>query len=515
MAVTTEPAWLNKTSGIAARNGTTSHTISFGFTSTSGSFLVVFIYGAVTHAATGWTEQLQPVSSGELSVFTKTSAGDTSIALTHNGSDYPVAWVAYEFPAGATYTAGVGASPTTDTFAALTGLPGTAQVVIAARGRATGASDASASSVWSAPWVEDADLTAPAAATDGTFLTVAHQLNVTATSVTPATTTTYVGTFPADRQHVTVALNVPAIGVAAVSPSGISSAQVFGVPVVSGALTVAPAGISSAEAFGAVQIQNVLTLSPSGIVSAQAFGTPVVTVPIQASPSGVASGQAFGAPAVSGSLTVSPGGIATAQAFGTVSVSSGLTSTVSAISSAEAFGTPTISAALTVSPVGVPSVEAFGTPSVVTSGSVTPAGIPSAQAFGTPVVTIPIGASPTGIPSAEALGAPTVSGLLLLAPSGIASAGAFGTPSVSVTTQAAPVGIGSLESFGAPVVSGALIVILAGIASAETFGVPVAVGGGVVIPFRDIDLQVHSLTGSPFTVGRPTSNPFTVSRGSP
>ena len=58
MAVTTEPPWINKTSGTAARNGTTSHTISFGFTSTTGNLLVVIISGDVTHTVTGWTEQL-------------------------------------------------------------------------------------------------------------------------------------------------------------------------------------------------------------------------------------------------------------------------------------------------------------------------------------------------------------------------------------------------------------------------------------------------------------------------
>lgn len=214
MAVVSEPPWLNQSSGTAARNGSTSHTISFGFTSTSGSLLVFVIFGAVTHTVSGWTEQLQPVNSGELSVFTKTSAGDTSITVTHNGSNYPNTWVAYEFPAGSSYTAGVGDTTSSDTFPSLTGLPGTEQVVIAALGRtAASLSETAASATWSAPWVEDADLFVGFASTDGAALFVAHQINVTATSITPATTPTYTGSWGTpDREKVVFALDVAASG---------------------------------------------------------------------------------------------------------------------------------------------------------------------------------------------------------------------------------------------------------------------------------------------------------------
>lgn len=212
MAVTTEPAWLNKSSGIAARNGTTSHTIPFGWTAGIGTFLVVVVAGAVTHAATGWTERLQPVSSGELSVFTKAGAGESSIVVTHNGGNYPVAWTAYEFPAGTTYTAGTGSSPTSDAFPALTGLPGSAQVVIAARSVVLADSGASGSASWAGTWVEDSDLTTPlASGTDGIFMTTAHQLNVTATSITPSATTELIGGAAPDRQHVVFALNAAVV----------------------------------------------------------------------------------------------------------------------------------------------------------------------------------------------------------------------------------------------------------------------------------------------------------------
>lgn len=212
MAVVTEPAWINMTSGTAARNGTSSHTIPFGWTAATGTFLVVIVNGAVTHTNSGgWTERLQPVVSAELSVFTKAGAGESSITLTHNGSNYPVHWVAYEFPAGTTWTAGTSNSPSGDTFPALTGLPGTEQVVIAARGRAQTSTDSFGSSTWAAPWVEDIDISNGFSSTDGVYLTVGHQLNVTAASITPVATTTYTGgQGVTDRQHVVFALNVAA-----------------------------------------------------------------------------------------------------------------------------------------------------------------------------------------------------------------------------------------------------------------------------------------------------------------
>ena len=211
MATTTEPPWVHVGSGVAARNGTTSHTINFGFTSTSGNLLVVIVFAGVTNAATGWTEQLQPVSSGELSVFTKTSAGDTSITITHNAANYPEAWIAYEFPAGSSYDAGQSDTTSADTPPSITGLPGGAgneRLVITARGRIAGsASETGASTVWGGSMVEDLDSFTAFSSTDGCYLTVAHQINVTTTSLAPTGTPTYVGTWGVgDREKATFSI---------------------------------------------------------------------------------------------------------------------------------------------------------------------------------------------------------------------------------------------------------------------------------------------------------------------
>lgn len=213
MATTTEPPWLHRIAGIAARNGTTSHTITFGFTAATGSLLVLLIGGAVTNTiASGWTERQQPVSSGELSLFEAAGAGQTSVTVTHNGSNYPCAYVLYEFPAGSVYTGSNASTPANDTWPLISGLPGTAQLIIAARLRCATSGGGSAFQDWTAPWVEDCDQAAAASPTDGTYLTVAHALNVTATSITPVSTPTYgTGSFSPDREIVTAAYNVAAL----------------------------------------------------------------------------------------------------------------------------------------------------------------------------------------------------------------------------------------------------------------------------------------------------------------
>lgn len=207
------PPFLNDGRGMAGRNGTASHTIDFGFDSTPGNFLAVVVYGPVTHTATGWAKRLAPVNSGELAVFTKRSTGESSIDVVHNASGFPVDWVAYEFPAGWNWAGGVGTAGFGDEFPQLTGIPATAQVVIAARGRVNGSpAEGGAYSVWDSPWIEDADLLIPddGGTTDGAYLTVGHFDGSPGSTITPAMSTFYSwGT--ADRQHVVFAIDAAGV----------------------------------------------------------------------------------------------------------------------------------------------------------------------------------------------------------------------------------------------------------------------------------------------------------------
>lgn len=263
MAVTSETSWVNQASGTAPRNGTGSHTVSFGFTSKPGNLIVFLCYSAADNAeASGtWTERAQPGGSAELSLFTKTSTGETSITINHNVANHPMLWVAYEFLTGSAYTTATSSSTTSEAFPTLSGLPGMAQVVIAARGRASSSSaDTNASTAWDSPTVEDADLFTPYTSTVGLALTAGHQLNVTAGSVTPSATTTYTGTWAVtDRQRIVAAFDVavPATG----SPTNLFTTQT-------------PASTNVSEGAPGVTVATTVWFSKAGTISGGRFFAP-------------------------------------------------------------------------------------------------------------------------------------------------------------------------------------------------------------------------------------------------
>jgi hypothetical protein len=283
VAVTTEPPWLNKTSGTAARNGTTSHTISFGFTSASGSYLACFIHGAVTNTASGWTKQAGPVATGECALLTKTSTGDSSITVTHNGSNYAVHYVIYEFPAGTTLTGIDSTTGSSDTLVGLTGLPGSEQVGIAAIGRVAIGSETGASATWSGSLVEDGDLFITASGTDGAFFTVGHQINITAASWSPTTSISYTGTWGNNqREKISVAFNVaaastPVTGAAALAVTATLAAGADRVAV-AGAATATTATVA-AGATGARPAQVALAATAALTSGAARTAQPVAALP--------------------------------------------------------------------------------------------------------------------------------------------------------------------------------------------------------------------------------------------
>jgi hypothetical protein len=317
VAVVSEPPWLNFASGTAARNGTTSHTINFGWTSTSGSLLVVIMHGAVTHTVSGWTEQAQPVATGELSLFTKTSAGDSSIAVTHNGSNYPVNYVIYEFPTGSTFTGIDSTTGSDDTMPGLSGLPGTEQVIIGALGRVTVGSETNGSISPSAPWIEDGDLYAAASGTDGSYLAVVRQINVTSASITPTIAPTYSGTWSnGSREKISAAFDVAAAP-AEVAATGVATAvgvataaAVKTVPVVarcvaSVAATVTPAKVSPTVAQSLAAPGGYVTAMHVAVSAGVAVTAPTgATVAVKRLP---VSGVAVAAVTVVG-VAAQPGG---------------------------------------------------------------------------------------------------------------------------------------------------------------------------------------------------------------
>lgn len=208
--------WLNRTAGVAPRNGTTSHTITFAtdgdapFTPTDGRVLLAVTDGPITQVWPGtWTERLSPVNFSELSVATRTVSGDTAVTVTHNNSNRPFIYVFYEFPLGTTWVNGASAANTAKAAAqpTVTGLPGTQVTVMFGLGERMNASTPTPSATWVDPLIEDLDLTTAFATTDGCWLSVAYEDNVVATSA--ATTPTISGGDLTAYERVSFAIDVP------------------------------------------------------------------------------------------------------------------------------------------------------------------------------------------------------------------------------------------------------------------------------------------------------------------
>jgi hypothetical protein len=183
--------WINRSVVQAPRNGTSSHTIAFT-AATAGNLLVLVLEGAVTHTVpTGWTRRNQALNATELSVYTKTAtAGESSFSTTHNGADYPVAAVVYEFPAGSSWVNGVSnaAVGQTGNNPTLSGLTGTNLLFAVVDTPNPVGGTAPGGCTWSGVTglVEDVDIAAaPSASTDGYAVSLAYVEDSTATSFAP------------------------------------------------------------------------------------------------------------------------------------------------------------------------------------------------------------------------------------------------------------------------------------------------------------------------------------------
>lgn len=187
--------WINRSVVQAPRNGTTSHTVTFT-AATAGNLLVLIMEGAVTHTVpTGWTRQVQALNNTEISVYTKTAtAGESSFSTTHNGSNYPMGVVVYEFAAGSTWVNGVSAVgvDTSNANATLSGLTGT-NLIFAAIGMTTISTDTINVTTWSGATgvVKDVDLVVPMLSTDGYIISVAYWEDSVLASLTPTGTPSY------------------------------------------------------------------------------------------------------------------------------------------------------------------------------------------------------------------------------------------------------------------------------------------------------------------------------------
>lgn len=254
MGIVAEPFWINRASGVAARNGTSSVTISFGFTSTAGNRLVLIVGGPITHTNGGWTKYLGTVFSGELAMFSKISTGDSSFTDTLNAADYPVVWCVYEIPPGSVFYTGIGGDNSSNYTFPTVALPGSEQVVFAVRGQVLTAGS-TASTTWSSPYLEDAAVVEPHnGTTAGYYISVGHSSNVTGATETPSAATTC-DTAVTDVQHLVFSFTIAGSSsfVAASTPAAAGTTNTASTVSITPTL---PTGTASGDRVYVVQAGN-------------------------------------------------------------------------------------------------------------------------------------------------------------------------------------------------------------------------------------------------------------------
>lgn len=246
--------WVNRSTYAGSRNGTTSHTVTFTAAS-AGNLLVCFCAGAVTFTTpSGWTRRDSSVGGSGLYCFTKTAtAGESSFTTTHNGSNYPIGAIVYEFYAGSAFhTSNAG---TTGSGTASPQLSGMTQVVtcFAALSQTDGDAGGSPSATWSVG-TEDLDTNVDISGTDGYLLSVTYEDDVATTTWTSTPTLTSAG----NSERVSAAFTVvvaggstaegisTTTGIAAATPTGTTAAVAVGDSVTFGSAVGPSAALSHA-----------------------------------------------------------------------------------------------------------------------------------------------------------------------------------------------------------------------------------------------------------------------------
>ena len=211
------PAWITRTELTGSSinvNGTNSHTCTFT-AATSGNFLVAVVAGAVTFTTpSGWTLVTSAVNNTGIYVFTKTaSASESSFSTTHNGSNYPIRGIIYEYAAGTSVIGSNSANNQTGTATGpqVSSLTGTYSR-FSARSWGMSTVNSTSSCGWTLPTIEDYDVytASPNGSQDGVALTIAYDDGSTGSSFNPSSTVSNTNTAPTTGEGVSWALNVAA-----------------------------------------------------------------------------------------------------------------------------------------------------------------------------------------------------------------------------------------------------------------------------------------------------------------
>lgn len=185
--------WLTRsilTASSVDPNGTASHTCTFT-PAANGSFLLAVVAGGVTFTTPAeWAQLIGAVSNTGLYVFTKTAGGgEASFTTTHNGANYPIRGIVYEFAAGASILDSNSANSQAQgpiTGPSLSGLGGT-YIRFAARTNPMPSELSTGGCTWTVPSIVDYDEYTPhTGSTDGIYLTIAYDDAQTDTSYSAA-----------------------------------------------------------------------------------------------------------------------------------------------------------------------------------------------------------------------------------------------------------------------------------------------------------------------------------------
>jgi hypothetical protein len=541
--------WVNQSSGVADRNGTSSHTISFGFTSTTNNLLVAVIAGGVTHDITGWTQQLAPVNSTELAVFTKTSAGESSLTVTHNASNYPVGWCVFEFPSDAAWDSGTSvANSAGTTFPTLTGLTGGAgneRLLIGGFSEIHINGDTASSATPGTGQTELVDVNPVGTAdSEGVFFYLEYEEDVTATSYTPSVASmtdqgrgaekvtfaidpgTLSGGTPATvtPSAIARAFTIPAAtvaGAAATTPAAVSRSITIPAPSVKGAAATTPAAVVTTVTTPAASVSGGAVAEPA--VTARSFTIPQASpgTPGETAPDTIARSISVNAATPSGSAVTEPAAVAQsftlpqASPATPVTVAPDTTTTTVAVPQATPQGLAATSPAAIESSIMLPAVTVEGV------GTVDPATINLALTL--PAVT-PTGGgepetvTPTTVSLAYTTPTPTVSGGAVAEPSTLTAVADVEAATVRVDAVVAPDAVARSFNLPAVTIKGAATVVASVINLAVVIGravrkiihspnpatAPLATSGSGVAP------SAGSTLGADLTVtGMSTANPNT------
>lgn len=219
------PAWINRTpltGASTAANGTNTHTCTFT-PATSGNFLVAIVAASATFTTpSGWSLVVSSINEAAVYVFTKTaSSGESSFTTTHNGSNWPMEGIVYEFFAGSSVVGTAGSNNNTPREVVFngptcTGLSGTYTRFSARSWNLTNSATAQLSYTWSIPTIEDYDKYIEGGSIggwmDGIALGVAYDDSSSGSSFTPSSTATSTGTTSANTgESVSFAINATSL----------------------------------------------------------------------------------------------------------------------------------------------------------------------------------------------------------------------------------------------------------------------------------------------------------------